>query len=438
VKVLVLSNLYPPDVIGGYEIACAQAVDALRERGHAVWVLTAAPRTPVPEAAHVLRRLRLVEETYWSEHDLWFHPLAKTLRDAESRFVSAYNVHLLTAALEELEPDVVYVSNLIGLGGLALIACLQYLTVPWVWQLGDNVPVILCRTIDAVYPVLADEFSRQIEGHYIVVSQQLLHQIESQGVTLRGDVEVIPYWIVGERPRARTSFYRGGTLRIMSAGQVARHKGTDTLIEAAARLRDWGCTDFVLDVYGKAYSSEFAAAIAALQLESHVRLRGARTQRQILALYEDYDVLAFPSLEREPFGLVPLEAAARGCVPLVARCCGIAEWLVDGVHCLKAPRRPESFAGVFRSIMEQETPLAPIAHRAQATAWRDFHLSTILPRIERKLAVAARQTRAGKGNAADAYRLARMAEQMTQALFQEAFCSETGCEDPGTQQPLSA
>jgi glycosyltransferase involved in cell wall biosynthesis len=429
VKVLVLSNLYPPDFIGGYEIACAQVADALRDRGHAVRVLTSVPRTPVPEAGHVLRWLRLAEETYWSEHDLWFNPLAKALRDAESRFVNAYNVHQLTIALEELEPDVVYVCSLIGVGGLGLIACLQYLKVPWVWQLGDNIPGILCRTIDAAYPVLAEEFSRQFQGHYIAVSEQLLHQISSHGVNLRGDVEVIPYWIVGDRPRARRFFYRGGTLRIMSAGQVARHKGIDTLIEAASLLRDWGYTDFVFDVYGQAYSSEFATAIGLLQLKSHVRLQGVRTQKQVLALYHDYDVLVFPSLEREPFGLVPLEAAARGCVPLVSGCCGIAEWLVNGVHCLKAPRRPESFARVLRSIMEQKIELEPIARRAEAAAWRDFHLDAILPRIERKLALAAQQSRTGKGNAADAYRLARMAEQLTQSLVQESF----GRENPGAE-----
>ena len=31
-KILVLSNLYPPDYIGGYECGCKQAVDALRAR----------------------------------------------------------------------------------------------------------------------------------------------------------------------------------------------------------------------------------------------------------------------------------------------------------------------------------------------------------------------------------------------------------------------
>jgi glycosyltransferase involved in cell wall biosynthesis len=424
VTILVLSNLYPPDVIGGYEIACAQVVDALRGRGHDVCVLTAAARAPVPEARGVLRRFRLVEEAYWNPDDLWFHPLGRRLRDAESRFVNAFNVHVLTTALDEFRPDVVYVCSLIGLGGLALIACLQYLGVPWVWQLGDNVPGVLCRTIDSAYPILAAEFSRRITGHYIAVSQQLIEQIRRSGVILRGDVEVIPNWIVGERPPARTSFYRGGTLRILSAGQVARHKGIDTLILAAARLRDWGRTDFVVDIYGKAYSDEFAASIRRLDLAGQVALKGYRPQAEVLALYGQYDLLAFPSLEREPFGLVPLEAAGRGCVPVVAQCCGIAEWMVHGVHCLRAARTPEAFAQVFRSVMDGQINLGPIARRGEATAWRDFHLDAILPRIERTLATAAARARppqARAGTAADAYRMARIAEQLTQVFLQESI-----------------
>jgi glycosyltransferase involved in cell wall biosynthesis len=419
VKILVLSNLYPPDVIGGYEIACAQVVDALRRRGNDVTVLTAPPRTPVSDVPHVLRRLQLAEESWWYDEDHWFHPLFARLRDASSRFVNAYNVHVLTTVLEEFEPDVVYVCNLIGLGGLGLIGCLQYLKIPWVWQLGDNVPGLLCGTALETYPVLAAEFSRQIRGHYIVVSEQLIRQIRSFGVALRGEVEVIPNWIVGARPPKRTSFYHGGTLRIMSAGQVARHKGIDTLIEAAARLRDGGHTDFVMDIYGKVYSPHFAEQIRMFDLSAHVTLKGMRPQSEVLRLYGTYDIFAFPTMEREPFGLVPLEAAARGCVPVITQRCGIAEWLVHGVHCLKAVRTPSGFAAILGSILEGRIDLAPIARRAAATAWRDFHIDAILPRIERKLAAAARQSRSGAGTAEEAYRMARMAEQLTQALYQE-------------------
>ena len=60
-RILVLSNLYPPDFIGGYELGCRRVVDALLARGHEVRVLTTAPRTPVPPVPHVHRTLHLTD-----------------------------------------------------------------------------------------------------------------------------------------------------------------------------------------------------------------------------------------------------------------------------------------------------------------------------------------------------------------------------------------
>ena len=40
-KILALTNLYPPDVQGGYELGCSQVVDALRTRGYDVEVAAA-------------------------------------------------------------------------------------------------------------------------------------------------------------------------------------------------------------------------------------------------------------------------------------------------------------------------------------------------------------------------------------------------------------
>ena len=39
-NILFLSNFYPPQVIGGYESLCMEAVDGLAKRGHDVTVLT--------------------------------------------------------------------------------------------------------------------------------------------------------------------------------------------------------------------------------------------------------------------------------------------------------------------------------------------------------------------------------------------------------------
>jgi glycosyltransferase involved in cell wall biosynthesis len=423
VKILVLSNLYPPDFIGGYELACAQVVDALRARGHDVVVVAAEPRLPVAPVPHVHRRFQLTD--VWNPYHMGTTAVTQLLHEAESRYINAFNVHALTEALAEFAPDVVYVCNVTGLGGLGLMACLQYLKVPWVWQLGDGVPRYLCSTRQGtVVPALAREFSRRIEGHFVVVSQRLVEEIESYGIMLKGHVEVIPNWIIGPRPLARrANYYRGGHLRIMSAGQVVHHKGVDILIEAAAELRAGGFDDFEVHIFGKCVDFSFADLIRKLDLKDHVTLMGVRSHAELMRLYTQYDVFAFPTEEREPFGLAPLEAAASGCVPVMTQNCGIAEWLVHGVHCLKADRTPRAFAQVFRRIADGKIDLEPLGRRGEVTAWRDFHIDTILPRIEQMLVRASHRSRAGAGTAEDAYRLARMAEQMTQLLIQESLCA---------------
>ena len=88
---------------------------------------------------------------------------------------------------------------------------------------------------------------------------------------------------------------------------------------------------------------------------------GVRPHAELLELYGEYDVFAFPTRDREPFGLVPLEAAARGCVPVITRRCGIAEWLVHGVHCLKVDRSCRGLRGRLGAILEGEIALEPMA-----------------------------------------------------------------------------
>ncbi len=419
-KVLALSNLYPPDFIGGYELACAHVVDGLRQKGHDVRVLTSSPRKPVEvDTPHVFRHFKLIDE--WNPNGMGNQYLSYRIDEAESRLVSSYNVHILATMLKEFAPDVVYVCNNVGLGGLGLMGCLEYLKIPWVWQLGDLAPLLLCSTGLRTFPALADEFSRRMQGDFICVSEQLRQGIEATGIRLHGHLHMLPYWIIGEPSRPRESYYAGGHLKIMFAGQIARFKGVDILIEAAARLREMGHDDFSVDLYGNLYDPALLRLVRERGLVDHVFHRGVLPQVELFEAYRDYDVFAFPTLEREPFGMVPIEALARGCVPVISRRCGVAEWVVHGLHCLKAERTPEAFARAFASVIRREIELEPIARRGMRVAWRDLHLNSILPRIEQILAKAALRSRDGAGEPDDAYRLACLAERVTNALIQEAI-----------------
>ncbi len=425
-KVLVLSNLYPPDVIGGYELGCKQVVDALRGRGHDARVLTIAPRTPVPTEPHVTRSLRVSEvwnsNRYVMERN---HNVTTRLMEAEATGVSAFNVHALTRAIEDFRPDVAYVWMIVGIGGLGLMATLQHLRLPWLWHLMDDVPVALCRSGGRVVGPLLREVDRQLDGRYLACSRQLVDEIEAGGVRLRPGVDVVPNWVVGDAPGPRATFYRPGqTLRVIAAGQIARHKGVDVLIEAAAEVRRRGFDNIRVDIYGNLEDQSYPTLVRGLGLEGHVCFKGPRPQSELARLYPEYDIFAFPTWAREPCAFAPLEASWRGCVPLMSQISGNAEWAVHGVHCLKADRTPSAFADGLCSVLDGSTDLAPIARRAAAAIGRDFHLDALVPAIERALAAAAARPRAGGGGgggtAAEAYRMALLAEKLTKVLIQEA------------------
>jgi glycosyltransferase involved in cell wall biosynthesis len=413
--------LYPPDCIGGYERGCRQAVDALRAKGHDVRVLTTAPRFPVPHEPHVARTMRLVD--IWDHYSMWNSaPATLHLAESESFRLSAFNVHSLLAELESFQPDVVYLWMLVGIGGLGLVACLDYLKVPWVWHLMDDVPLALCRSCGQVVSALARYVERLEGARFLVCSQQLLEELEAGGIRLPGEVQMLPNWVTGSLPAPREAYCEDGRLRIANATSLIERKidkGVDLLIEAAGLLRKWGHDRFSIDIYGQVDDPYFPALVHKHEVSEIVSFRGTRTQAELATLFPTYDVCAFPTQPREPFGFAPLEAAACGVVPLFSNRCGIAEWFVHEVHCLKATRSAQAFAQILARVLDGKIDLRPIGTRVSALIRREFHLDVLLPRIEKALHDAARDRRKGGGTVDDVYRMAVLAEKLERIVVQE-------------------
>jgi len=423
VRILAIGNLYPPDVIGGYEVLSAQMVQALRRRGHTACVLTSRSREHVPEQQDVRRVFRLAD--IWNQYAAAHRPepLRRTM-DLESRWISAFNVQALVAEVEVFRPEVAYLHNLTGLGGLGIVSALQHLGIPWVWQLGDAVPSYCCARYGRIVPALAERFSQEATGDYIAVSARLVREIESHGVSLGGRVSILPYWIDGDRVEPPDRWVRKGALKVVSAGRLTPYKGIDALIEAVGLVKRRGYR-VELDLYGGVADVDefhYPRLIRQYEVTDRVRLRGPLGHRELLGRFREYEVFAFPTWEREPFGVGPLEAAAHGgCLPILSRNCGLAEWLVHGVHGLKVEPTAEALAQRFLDLLERRIPAEALATRAHEAAWRDFHVDRIASQIEAILErAAARKTVVPEDTGARVARLARLAESLAQASVAEA------------------
>jgi glycogen synthase len=418
-RILVVSNLYPPDVIGGYELSCRQAVDALRRRGHHVEVLTSIPRNLVPTAPGIRRHLRLAD--VYSASSIATPRPVRLLTESEASYVATDNIYAVATALADTHPDVIYMWNLIGIGGLGILGFLEHQGLPWVWHLGDWVPARLAQLDGALIPSVAQQLGQRLSGTCICCSDGLRDEIARQGVELGCRVEVLPNWIEGERPARRARHYRPGEhLRAAFSGQVITLKGADIVIDAAIRLRKQGFVSFSIDLFGQVHEPRYQYMIDRAGLSDAVRLRGWRDQAELIRELDEHDIFLFPTHRREPFGLAPLEAMSRSCVAVVSDDCGIAEWFVGGVHLLKAPRLAEDFAQIMRDVLEGNIDLAPIARIGADVVWRDFHVDSVMARVEPLLIEAAAQRRAPAGSVADAYELAGIAQRLVSSSLLSA------------------
>jgi glycosyltransferase involved in cell wall biosynthesis len=85
-------------------------------------------------------------------------------------------------------------------------------------------------------------------------------------------------------------------------------------------------------------------------------------------LYHDHDVLLFPSVWAEPFGLVPLEAMAASCVVVATGTGGSADFLRGGDNCLLVPAQdPDAIVAAIRRLRGDPGLVARLRRGGRAT-----------------------------------------------------------------------
>jgi glycosyltransferase involved in cell wall biosynthesis len=91
-----------------------------------------------------------------------------------------------------------------------------------------------------------------------------------------------------------------------------------------------------MDWHGESatYRADLSAVIDALGLHDRVDLRPA-AYADMPSLYAEADVVVYPTVGEEPYGLVPLEAMSCGSPGVVARSGGLSETVlaVHGKNC---------------------------------------------------------------------------------------------------------
>jgi glycogen synthase len=347
VRILVLSNMYPPHHYGGYEQSCRDCVDRWRERGHQVTVLTTTMRVPgVAEAPGHDDGVRRQLHMYLRDADLFVPPVWRRLAWERD------NQRALAAALADADPDVVSVWHM-GAMSMALLTALAGSGRPLVYAVCDDWP-IYGPSLDgwmrlfAGRPRLAAVAGRLFgvpttlpdlggSGAFCFVSEVTRRRVEEQS-GWRYPIATVVYSGIDRRdfpPLAGPPPPREWRWRLLYVGRVDDRKGIETLIRAMPLLPE-AATLAIVGRGHAGYRQRLAALVAELGLDRRVTF-DAVARSELAARYAAADCLVFPSEWIEPFGLVPIEAMACATPVVATGTGGSGEFLVDRQNCLLFP-----------------------------------------------------------------------------------------------------
>jgi glycosyltransferase involved in cell wall biosynthesis len=337
-RILTISNLYPPLAVGGYETRCAHTMRWLA-RSHEVVVLTSRKgRRGLAAEANVLRQLPFVPE---SRAGVLLAPLA-----------SWRAARVVRRAIRARRPDLVFVWNSshvprasVRAAQAAGVPVAFSLADPWLgafaqgdlflrYVVGDargrrRAWSRLARLIDRL-PGLRVDLDTPYPAS-LVWNSQALRELTDVPACVRPVLErVIHPASENERVFAQIERSPADTPTIAFVGRLESEKAPDVAVRALGLLRDRHQIDARLVMMGggeSGFCRELEGLVARLGLGERVELRGRLAPEGVAAGLARAHAIVVPSRWQEPFGLVCLEAALAR-VPVVAsRSGGMPEML---------------------------------------------------------------------------------------------------------------
>jgi glycosyltransferase involved in cell wall biosynthesis len=400
-RILVITNLYPPYYIGGYELGCRDVVDALVLRGHQIRVLTSTYGVAGMRRDGDIYRC-LETELAWKGGR---HPARRWLDLARKEL---RNRAIFKRIVAHWRPDVIYIWNMRAIS-LSLILLAQQLRQPICYYISDDwlakaetIDRWLARSPNPIRRTLKKALEAPLTIAGLGLAQQALDlrrvQFTSEHLkqaTLRAGKPVqhgeVIHWGVDIGRFAFGARSPRPPRRLLYVGQLAPAKGVHTAVEAVRLLcGQYGIRDLQLTIVGgtsiPAYVEQLKSSIADANLEGIIHLAGSLRREQLPRVYQEHDLLIFPSIWDEPFSITLLEAMSSGLAIVGTDTGGSAEILRDGENALVFPKGDaQACASRIRELLGDPELFERVRSHGRATIVRQFRIEQTVDRIERSL-----------------------------------------------------
>jgi glycogen synthase len=400
-RILIISNFYPPVELGGWEQLTSNVAGKLVDRGHDVYVLTSNYRAnEVKQPEPRVKRILYLE----SEDPVHYHPHYTLIH----RWQEQKNGSNLKQVVAEFKPEIIYINGMWNLPYTVAKAAEQLLPGRVAYYLASYWPTE--KDAHSAYWLDLDTDSwrripKQLMGS--IAQKTLISATPRNRLDFRMVLCVSRFvqdYIVNEAgvPRERTrvvhngieldlfSFThrqsKNGSARLLCAGRLSPDKGTHTVIESLARLRDeFKDVQVQLSIFGTGtpeYETHLRSQVTEAHLEDWVQFCGLVPREQMPAVFAEHDILLFPSIWSEPLARIVQEAMACGLVVIGTDTGGTNEILIDGENGLTFEAgNASSLAAKIAQVVRDSRMRASLARSARKTVEERFTLDRMVDEI---------------------------------------------------------
>ena len=341
-RILAISNLYPPFHAGGYGVLCHRLCDCLLQAGHNVTVLTSVPKDYIPHpGGHQLNG---------SVHrELVFIETQNPVRVFWNTFRNKMTV---SRHIRSLKPDLIYCFGIDGVGYQVYHTAVES-GVPSVTVVGDTWLGQAWRDLlrfDSWQALAAGGDSggrgRRLVKRLIgsmgrrmglfigtkpmsarpvhAISSFLVDDLISAGMPWTPFCHLIKYplcppFVASNGEPVGLDGSISPCLRVLFVSRMEPLKGPEVAIRGVANAVKFGA-DVRLTLAGIGADnmiSHLHRLAEELEISDRIRWAEAPSQEALVELYRAHDLFVFPSLIVEGLGIVCLEAMACG-LPVVA------------------------------------------------------------------------------------------------------------------------
>lgn len=393
-KILFITDRYPPYYEGGYEINCEITAKTLQRKGHEIFILTSDYGIDRPQInSNVYRLLHSLKR----QANKGFH---RRMAEVGNALSARKNFRITKKVVDEIKPDIAYIWRMGSISIFPLCA-IQSFGLPMVYSLGDYW-LLEYDTDFKEKNLLKRAYRYLIHGglafdslkfeNLITVSKALKKSYDASGFAKK--VTVIPrgipdHYIVSDfEPRGLDK----RSIKLLYAGRVVPEKGAHIAIESlnylyqSKQLKDQNVSLHIVGSGPDEYITDLKKLVSDYGLSEKIKFISAMTRDDLLKLYSEYDIMLMPAIWEEPFANTVLESMARNLPVIASRVGGIPELIEDGVTgILVPPDNINLLAEAIMKLISDPDLYGRLKAAGPQTVWQKYRQEVITDQIENHL-----------------------------------------------------